>query len=285
MFATITVLVNIPSVIIVISSIFQKTKIKNIHVLSLSITDALFGLCGFLVIDTHVRTDISFYNCVIRFYVISVSYVASSTHILGICIDRVCAICFNIEIFKVNRKAVAMITIAASWMFAFVSMIVVYLQINDNGNKICSLTRIFPKSNPITAVIMATIQLGIIISTFILLWHLVQHHKQMRRLQVRNISKTDIRICVTITAIVVMCTLFNTPWNVVLFYGPLVEWPRRSLRNSLFILSGFNSVLNPIIYIFKIKEYRQLIRNSICSLRCSKTKVSPDLSDLRKTNN
>lgn len=269
---TVVILINIPSAIIMIVSFFKRTETKTIHVLlSLSITDMLFGFLWFLIIDTNIDTvNISYTECFVRFYFTGIAYFVSNVHVFIISLDRVCTVCLNLKLFTNHRRAIAIATVAGSWIFSAVSLgLIQTLNGRDSGEHECSLSRVIPKGSfPAIPFLLTLIHFGTLCNFLIMVTFLIRHQHQMKPVTRSEISKSDIRLCITVGLISIVCTLLNVPWTVLLFRGTLGIWPSRLFRNCIFILSSLTAIINPIVYIYRTRKFKTLLVEGIQSFYC-----------------
>ncbi|CAC5379203.1 unnamed protein product [Mytilus coruscus] len=266
---TVVILINVPSVIIVLVSFSRRNDMKNIHaLLSLSITDMMFGFLWFVVIDTNVTTaNIPYTECVVRFIVGALSYFVSNVHIFNISLDRVCTICVNAKLFTNHRGAITVLTVIGSWLFSAGSLVLIQtLNGRDSGERECSLSRVLKPGFPFTAALLALIQIGILTNVSIMIVFLIRHQNMMKSTMGNETrsktSKSDIRLCITVCVVSIVCTLMNIPWTVVVFYGSMVEWPSRFVRNSVFFLSSLTALVNPILYTYRTRKFKALLQES-----------------------
>lgn len=105
----------------------------------------------------------------------------------------------------------------------------------------------------------------------LLLVFLIQHQRKRDKLNVRKIKKSEIKLCITIGIITIFFFAVNSPLTVVyLLEGFYTDMPSsRLIRNSSYLFAGINSMINPFIYLFRIKYFRDLLRKSINQIRSS----------------
>lgn len=225
----------------------------------------LFGMCWAVVIDTNVtKNKISYRECLMRTGIASISFLVSNTQVFIISLDRVCTICFKVRFFIKNRNICTVLSVVLSWTFSFILIVLLTLfRSQDNGGDECSLSRIFPDDFPLLPFIFILLEVGTLINISWLVIYLIRHHRKMQTLTVRKVGRDDVRLCITIGIVTSVCTFLHIPWNITTIYGILIEWPSRFIRNSAFFLSALTSIINPIIYIFRVQKFRQLLQNSI----------------------
>ncbi|VDI75055.1 Hypothetical predicted protein [Mytilus galloprovincialis] len=184
----------------------------------------LFGFLWFLIIDTNTDTvNISYTECFVRFYFTGIAYFVSNVHVFIISLDRVCTVCLNLKLFTNHRRAIAIATVAGSWIFSAVSLgLIQTLNGRDSGEHECSLSRVIPKGSfPAIPFLLTLIHFGTLCNFLIMVTFLIRHQHQMKPVTRSEISKSDIRLCITVGLISIVCTLLNVPWTVLLFRGTL----------------------------------------------------------------
>lgn len=263
-FGSLTVLFNLPSVLMVILTALRKMQMKYIHMLSLSITDALLGVSWILLTQTLGGTKMYFFDCYIRCYLLCITFMASMFQVFGICIERNIVICLRLKIMSQQRNFVSMSIIILSWGLAIlISSIMSAVNVSRfHDARTCSLDSMFQehKYNAFATfgLIFAITQVGVVVAMIILLVFLVQHHRTMVRLNVRKIKKSDIKMCITLSIVAFLFFAVNTPLTVVYLLDGFHTGvsSSRILRNVCFLFAGINSAINPFIYIFNIKQFR-----------------------------
>ncbi|CAG2208133.1 TAAR [Mytilus edulis] len=270
-FFTMIIVMNVPSVFILNVSLCRNIDLKNSQMLlSLSITDMFFGVCCVVGINSNLKSDgISYNECLWRYIIASVSYSVSNIHVFCISFERVCEICLKLNIFTENRKMCSFLSVILSWTFsgAFVALVII-LGPKDNGERECPLSRLASNEFPYVYLMAITFQVGTIINITILAIFLFRHVRQMQKLNLRKEGPDNIRLCITVTIISAVCTVLHLPWVIIRIYEPLVESQPQFVRNAAFIFAAFPSIINPIIYIFRIRKFRQLLINSINAMCC-----------------
>ncbi|CAG2239111.1 OLFR [Mytilus edulis] len=272
---TVFILINLPSVIIVLCSFCRRNDLKNMHVLfSLSITDMLFGFIWFLVIDINVnKNNIPYTECVVRLVIVQLSHLVSNVHLFNITLDRICTVCLNAKLFINHRGAITILTVIGSWIFSAGSLVLFQiLNGRDSGEQECSISRVMNPGFPYVATLLALIQIGSISNVIVMIVFLIRHQNLMKatiRIDTgRKTSKSDIRLCVTVCIVSIVCTLLNLPWTVLLLYGSIVEWPSRFVLHSTFFLSSLTALVNPILYTYRTRKFRVLLQESTQLLNC-----------------
>lgn len=277
-FGSLTVVFNVPSLMLVILTFLRKLKMKYIHTLSLSITDAVLGVSWLLITSTLGGTKLTFANCASRCYLICVTFMASMFQVLGICVERNLIICLQLKIVSEQKKQVSISIIIMAWGLAILlSGIVSSVTVRSyHDDRTCSFDSLFQEQKNTAygtfGIIFAVTQIGVVVAMTTLLVYLIQHQKKMDMLNVRKITKSDLKLCMTIGIIAVLFFTVNTPLTVVyLFDGVSTGMSSsRVVRNLCFLFAGINSMINPFIYLFRIEYFRNLRRkctNQICNCK------------------
>lgn len=277
-FGSVTVLFNVPSVFILIVTFCRKLELKGIHMMSLSFADALLGVTWMMSLNTLGGTKLSFINCFFRNWLYCVTFLATRFQVLGICIERIIVICLNQKIVSQQKKRISIGIIIMSWGLAIliVTIMAVVIVRSYDEDQTCSFDGLFQDQIKTAigtmGVITALTVVAVVFTMTIVLVFLIKHQKKMNKLNVRKIKKSDINLCITIGMIAIFFFVVNSPLTVVyLLEGFYPGMPSsRIIRNASFLFAGINSMVDPFIYLFRIKYYRDLLRKSINQIRsCS----------------
>ena len=113
----VTLIANLPAVLKVIWITVRTENVKNLHLCSVGITDAFVVIFAYLVAETFIHTDrqLTFYNCCFRYYMYSVTFVASMLHVLGICIQRLKILTSKPQPQQ-NQRIIEWVVIVTSWL-------------------------------------------------------------------------------------------------------------------------------------------------------------------------
>lgn len=283
-FGSLTVVFNVPSLMLVILTFLRKLKMKYIHTLSLSITDAVLGVSWLLITSTLGGTKLSFANCASRCYLICVTFMASMFQVLGICVERNLIICLQLKIVSEQKKQVSISIIIMAWGLAILlSGIVSAVTVRSyHDDRTCSFDSLFQEQKNTAygtfGIIFAVTQIGVVVAMTTLLIYLIQHQKKMDMLNVRKITKFDLKLCMTIGIIAVLFFTVNTPLTVVYLFDGFSTGmsSSRVVRNLCFLFAGINSMINPFIYLFRIEYFRNLRRKCMNQICNCKNQVHPE---------
>lgn len=283
LFGTTTILFNLPSICIVVVAFLRKKKLKQINVLCLSITDAFLGVSWLICIDILNGTEMTFINCFVKFYLVCTSFIASNFQVLGIFIERSLVVCLNVIAIKKRKNISAICTVVGAWGMSIlmICLIATLNSIPHENPAVCTadqqLQENFERAHAIFGIFFGSIQFGVLGNMIILLSFLVKHSKRMQNAKGQLINKADIRLCSIISVIGTIYLVANTPMTVVFLLQGFYKsnYLSRNLRNATFMFAGMNSMINPFVYQFRIKDFRVLLKESICYLCPCKNKVKP----------
>ncbi|CAC5362558.1 OLFR [Mytilus coruscus] len=169
--------------------------------------------------------------------------------------------------FTNHRRAISILTVIGSWIFSASSLVLINtLNGRDSGESECSLSRVVNPGFPYVATLLALIQIGTLTNVLIMIVFLIRHQNLMkstiRKENGSKTSKSDIRLCITVCVVSIVCTLLNVPWTVVLCYGSIIEWPSRFVLHSTFLLSSLTALINPILYTYRTRKFKVLLQES-----------------------
>lgn len=271
------IIFNLPAAIIVTLFLKRRRREKDVVILlSLSITDLLFGILLFFNIALSLKTYVEYSTCLAGHYLMTTSLLASLIHLFCISFERICCICFKLASVKANRKFVTCILVAGTWLIAICVVVSQPVKENIVGDNTCTVRRVMSTGFPIYATALAIFQLGIVINVLLLMITLVKHKNYMEENGVRTISTRDIRTVITISLVSLATTLTGLPLIAFMLYCSVYGWPSSNIGKSFLIISGLSSLANPIMYIFRVRKFRKIIINSLENLICTKNAVGPN---------
>ena len=268
-----TVLLNIPSILVVIWVTIRKENVKNFHLLSLGITDALVGISAGLMAESFVQVDekFSFYGCMFRFYVFSVTFVASLLHVLGICIQRIrlVACTFTIQQHQKKRRLVEWTVIGISWACSVVINTIPFgMWAEKYGLETCTIDAIVLNHQRSFVLYIGSVY-GLIVMTGIVLMGMLCSTLCIKRkkLPENGWDTKDVKLCTTVSIIAISFILTTSPLTFVLLFNDYLGENKSGKRSICVLISLLNSCINPVIYLFRVKEYRELMKRMV---RCGK---------------
>ena len=267
----VTLIANLPAILTVISITVRKENVKNLHICSVGITDAFVGVFAYLMGETYIHTDMqfSFFNCCFRYYMYSVTFVASMLHVLGICVQRLKILTSKPQPQQ-NQRIIEWVVIVTSWLTsAVINTIAFVLWTTDRYDMVvCSIDALvlghelhfFYFIGSIYAIIISlvTAAMGILLR---LIWI-------KRRILPGNAwGLKNVKLCATIGIIGILFVVSTTPLTCVLLNYEYLGENKRTQRAMWVLFSLLNSLINPFVYLFRIKEFRENFKNIF---RCRK---------------
>lgn len=262
--SSVIIILNLFAVIILVTNLGKRHSMTNFHVVSLAMTDTIVGVSIIPLLDTYMNSNkyFAYYDCLFRFIIFFASFVASMLHILGICVERALLSCGSININ--NKRCASFATIIVSWILAGLSVSVAFFHFQSvpSDLEVCSFDGLFRNKmiNVIEyfGILFAVIQIPVLACMTVLLINVVNHMRQLKKNGVRNHNGSDVRICLTILVISSVFTICNSPLTIVFIIN--ATWSNmtatRTVRGAVLVFAGLNSALNPVIYLFRIKEFR-----------------------------
>lgn len=269
-----TIIVNLPAIFLILWSVFHKESTKNIHLLSVGITDAFVGAVALFLVQTYVNTQggFSYYDCCLRFYLFSITYVASMLQVLGICVQRV-KIVLKKNTPQYNqqfRRRAEWCVIGLSWIISvMVNAIPFGLWTKESDILYCSFDSVHGKYakqvNHYLGVLYSCVILMVLLA-MVTLFKIVYCRGQLQ-LAIAWGPK-DVRICVTICIMALTFVLTTLPLAILLLTHDYFENKRRP-RSICMLVSLLNSTINPFVYLYRLKENRDRLKKTVCCMLSS----------------
>lgn len=261
--SSVIIILNLFAIIILVTNLAKRHSMKNVHIISLAMTDTIVGVSIIPLLDTYMNSNeyFAYYDCLFRVMIFVASFVASMLHILGIGVERALIVCGSIT--NNNKRRAAIATIIVSWIMAGLSVSVVFFYWGVPSDlEVCSLDGLFLSKmiNVIEyfGILFAVIQIPVLACMAVLLIIVVNHMRQVKNNGFRKHNGSEIRICLTILVISSVFTICNSPLTIVFILE--TTWSNmtatRTVRGAALLFAGLNSALNPVIYLFRIKEFR-----------------------------
>ncbi|CAC5379202.1 RXFP1 [Mytilus coruscus] len=166
--------------------------------------------------------------------------------------------------FANHREALAIWTVIGSWIVSAGSLVLIQTSNGRNSGE-CewSLSRVLNPGFSYAAALLALIQIRILTNALIIIIRRQNLMKSTIRIETESkTSKSDIRLCITVCVVSIVCTLLNIPWTVLVIYGAMVEWPSIFVRYSIFFLSSLTALINPILYTYRTRKFKVLLQKS-----------------------
>lgn len=146
---------NVPIVIILTTRKCFGRPIRNIHILSLSISDMLVGVNVIpisVILKSFMNGEPPSYNaCWSRLCLYLTCLIASFCHVLFICIDRCCIIMIKNRTCSKKTRMRFLVTVICSWICAIMCIVVPFVILRNNTPiPYCSISTIFRPGDGIT---------------------------------------------------------------------------------------------------------------------------------------
>ncbi|CAG2231996.1 EDG2 [Mytilus edulis] len=280
-----TIIVNVPSIVLIIWIIARKEKVKNLHLLSIGFTDALVGLSAYLMAETYLYTDktFSYYDCWIRYYMFSLSYVASMLHVHGICAQRLKIVLGKtaVQTHQFHRKFAWLVTVAAWTLSIIINSIAFIIWTQHHDLTTCSLETLFRGHARMFFFYMGTVY-GIITLLVVVTMSILSRLLWLRlKSNSTNVwGYKDKRLFVTVCIMAVLFFVTITPLVCVLLSYDFLGDNKRSQRSACVLISLLNSAINPIVYLYRVPEFRKILKKILLCRKCTNT-VHPQISENR----
>lgn len=142
-----TLILNVPIIIILIARKTLGKPLRNIHILSLSITDALVGV-NVIPISTILKSFIggeqpNYETCWSRMCLFLTCFVASVFHVLFICVDRFTILHINLT-SKRSKNIRLFSETVLSWICALLCIVIPFKKLKyERAIPYCSIATVF----------------------------------------------------------------------------------------------------------------------------------------------
>ncbi|CAC5381895.1 unnamed protein product [Mytilus coruscus] len=271
-----TLILNVPAIVMIFWIIVRKEKVNNFHLLSIGITDALVGISAYLMAETYLYTDeiFSYYGCWTRYYMYCISLIASMLHLLGICAQRLKMVLRKTAVqTPQDHRNFAWVVILSSWTLSLIiNSIPFIIWTTRHDLTICSLETLFSGYERMLffyiGTVFGTITLLVLITMSILsrlLWLLGERHPT------NAWGNKDRRLFVTVCIMAVLFFVTTSPIACVLLSYDFLGDNRRSQRSVCVLIALLNSAINPIVYLYRVQEFRNILRKIVFCGKFSNT--------------
>ncbi|CAG2198496.1 ADORA1 [Mytilus edulis] len=271
-----TLILNVPALVMIFWIIVLKEKVNNFHLLSIGITDALVGTSAYLMAETYLYTDelFTYYDCWARYYMYCISFDASMLHLLGICAQRLKIVQRKTAVqTPQDHRKFAWVVILASWTLSLIiNSIPFIIWTKHHDLTICSLETLFSGYERMIflyfGTVCAIITLLVVITMSILsrlLWVLGERH------HTNAWGYKDRRLFVTVCIMAVLFFVTTSPLACVLLSYDFLGDNKRSHRSACILISLLNSAINPIVYLYRVQEFRNILKKIVFCGKFSNT--------------
>ncbi|XP_069108613.1 melatonin receptor type 1A-like [Argopecten irradians] len=282
----ITILVNIPAVIVVTVTKIRNHKARNTHLLILGITDIFTAVSLFPMLKTFVdpNSKINYWYCLLRMFFFVITFYNSVGQICVICIDRVFLLTRPSWRYTAKYERRYFIIFSVT-LFVTSSWTCFIFYINGHphtGEVACKLEGIFCKNlyqfSTLVGGFAVLIQAVVISCNVAMIVTLLRHRRKLRQITPANRAEiqshesntqenhnakmtAEAKSTLTIIIINMILIVCVTPMN----FGFLLQGLRlakpinRSTRFLITALSCMNSAINPFIYCFRTPEVKAIL--------------------------
>lgn len=284
---------NIPAFAAGVYAKSRTTNFRNIHIIFLSITDALVGVSFVPILNTFMYPEAKlwYWDCFGRllFYIIGVSN--SMAQVFAICLNRLFLMSKSSWGFSSDYISRYVWIIASTVFVVTVVCLITCIVLSTPSeytitcrmsNIVCDNEQLFSLYAGVVSLIL---ELLVVVCCLILICVLISHRRKMRRTapatqntgtQSLNTEQARARTAAneaklkketksiqTIAIIVVLLVICMTPQNVGHVANGLGMTSNlsRTTRHAVAGMAVLNSAINPIIYCFMIPEMRQILRS------------------------
>ncbi|XP_066267302.1 adenosine receptor A2b-like [Branchiostoma lanceolatum] len=286
---TIEIIIAVAAVIgnsFVCIAVYKNRRLRgttNYFIASLAVADICVGLLGIpFSIITYLRLPDNFHGCLMMLSFIIITTQSSIFSLLAIAVDRYIAIMNPLRYEYLMTTRTARWAIAATWN----------LGPSQNG---CAFTDVidfnyFVYFNFFGCVLTPLLIMGFIYST--IFWSV---RKQLRSIKSTDITtsaiekkkkyfKKEVKAAKSLAIIVGLFAVCWLPLHtlncITHFCGGLCAFPYELLMTSI-LLSHANSAVNPVIYAFRNRDYRNTFKSLVttCFFCCPWTESMLNVSD------
>ncbi|CAH3180584.1 unnamed protein product, partial [Porites lobata] len=252
-----TTLLNVLIIISVKTKVFLRTK-SNIALACLAVTDAVMGLIGqpvfISLVITHLQGDdaLNLKQAVVNVFILRLLTTSSLFHLAMITVERYIAIKHSLRYTTIVTEVRLICSSAFLWIIAFLLTLPVILQ---NSNMIRKISRII---SVITA-------LAIVVFFQVVLYREARRHEkeianQQVSAEVKQKKLKEKKALKTTTTVLFFLMLSFLPLLFVSLLGSNDVVKSVNLRKILaftaFLTITANSLVNPIIYCVRVKQFR-----------------------------
>ena len=282
------IVINTPSLIVLVLAKVRPPNIQIVHMLSLGISDFIVGISWCFLVSEYLYETVSISHsaCFIRLTILTVAYFNSSNQVLIICLNRLHMI-IKLRPMITNRNTL-LVAIVSTFVLS-ASLIIVPFAINHDIPNVgymneCIFITLFENNYANKVRIYYTSlyslsELGILLSYSCIVTKLCAHRYRMRKIRpdvinmatgrgsLRTITHSTVRqnqfkekkSIIILGVVVILYALCVTPMHVCLMMaGAGLEVPLKTI-NSLTGIGLLNSALNPLVYLFIMPEIKKMI--------------------------
>ena len=253
--------------IAMIGKIRLKKRIYEIILLSLSVSDCMFGLSNVVVSSIYLSNTNSYGELLETAYISYAFFILTSIfHLIYIAVDRVMIVLKPLQYKSVFTSKRQKIGIAILWILAFVIGVTTYTAyeltemepaVSDTQNQPVSQNNFQKDIQLVLSIVIVVLDFSMVVSYGIIIYRM--SYKKRKKLTPKSAKHERLPIlCVLIAAVFV---LFTMPYAIArVSFGSVPFW-----ANFILLL---NSGMNSLVYFFRQKiEKHHKHKNKNCQSR------------------
>ena len=253
--------------IAMIGKIRRKKRIYEIILLSLSVSDCMFGLSNVVVSSIYLSNTNSYGELLETAYTSYAFFILTSIfHLIYIAVDRVMIVLKPLQYKSIFTSKRQKIGIAILWILAFVIGVTTYTAyeltemepaVSDTQNQPVSQNNFQKDIQLVLSIVIVVLDFSMVVSYGIIIYRM--SYKKRKKLTPKSAKHERLPIlCVLIAAVFV---LFTMPYAIArVSFGSVPFW-----ANFILLL---NSGMNSLVYFFRQKiEKHHKHKNKNCQSR------------------
>ena len=253
--------------IAMIGKIRLKKRIYEIILLSLSVSDCMFGLSNVVVSSIYLSNTNSYGELLETAYISYAFFILTSIfHLIYIAVDRVMIVLKPLQYKSIFTSKRQKIGIAILWILAFVIGVTTYTAyeltemepaVSDTQNQPVSQNNFQKDIQLVLSIVIVVLDFSMVVSYGIIIYRM--SYKKRKKLTPKSAKHERLPIlCVLIAAVFV---LFTMPYAIArVSFGSVPFW-----ANFILLL---NSGMNSLVYFFRQKiEKHHKHKNKNCQSR------------------
>ena len=253
--------------IAMIAKIRRKKRIYEIILLSLSMSDCMFGLSNVVVSSIYLSNTNSYGELLETAYISYAFFILTSIfHLIYIAVDRVMIVLKPLQYKSIFTSKRQKIGIAILWILAFVIGVTTYTAyelaemepaVSDRQNQPVSRNNFQKDIQLVLSIVIVVLDFSMVVSYGIIIYRM--SYKKRKKLTPKSAKHERLPIlCVLIAAVFV---LFTMPYAIArVSFGSVPFW-----ANFILLL---NSGMNSLVYFFRQKiEKHHKHKNKNCQSR------------------
>ena len=257
--------------IAMIGKIRLKKRIYEIILLSLSVSDCMFGLSNVVVLSIYLSNTNSYGELLETAYISYAFFILTSIfHLIYIAVDRVMIVLKPLQYKSIFTSKRQKIGIAILWILAFVIGVTTYTAyeltemepaVSDRQNQPVSQNNFQKDIQLVLSIVIVVLDFSMVVSYGIIIYRM--SYKKRKKLTPKSAKHERLPIlCVLIAAVFV---LFTMPYAIArVSFGSVPFW-----ANFILLL---NSGMNSLVYFFRQKiEKHHKHKNKNCQSRSKQT--------------